>query len=447
MQGNPPCSWPLPCPNLPLQDTTEATRLEFLPHHFLLCSVGATGVLRYQDTSTGQVVATHRTRQGACDVLRQNPWNGVLCLGHGNGTVTMWTPNITTPVVRMLCHHGPVRSLAADTQGRHLATTGADGQASARQLLLLLRSSMLLLLAVAPPEAVALFLSLPHPPSPLAASLPPPTSTPPHTHLQVKVWDLRMLRPLHAYFSPSPAECCDISQRGLLAVGYGRRVQVWRDVLGSKAQSPYMTHTLAGGTLRDLRFCPYEVRPPGSPPAMLLALFVSPLFCALQQPSLQAPILIPALLASALPNSPTLWPLPSAIPAPLAPVPPAGCAGHRPQRRRVHHAGPRRGRAQLRLVCGKPFPDQQAAARGGGAQPAGQAAGEGAWRQGLGGKRVLLEAPWLQFGRCCRCHAPCCWRRCCLRCLKPRCTVEITPPSPHPDPGATPGPAPLRSRP
>ncbi|EFN58765.1 hypothetical protein CHLNCDRAFT_29762 [Chlorella variabilis] len=204
-----------------LKDTTEATRLEFLPHHFLLCSVGATGVLRYQDTSTGQVVATHRTRQGACDVLRQNPWNGVLCLGHGNGTVTMWTPNITTPVVRMLCHHGPVRSLAADTQGRHLATTGADGQASARQLLLLLRSSMLLLLAV-------------------------------------KVWDLRMLRPLHAYFSPSPAECCDISQRGLLAVGYGRRVQVWRDALGSKAQSPYMTHTLAGGTLRDLRFCPYE---------------------------------------------------------------------------------------------------------------------------------------------------------------------------------------------
>lgn len=48
------------------QDTTEATRLEFLPHHFLLGSVGATGVLRYQDTSTGRIVATHRTKQVRC---------------------------------------------------------------------------------------------------------------------------------------------------------------------------------------------------------------------------------------------------------------------------------------------------------------------------------------------------------------------------------------------
>jgi U3 small nucleolar RNA-associated protein 7 len=80
---------------------------------------------------------------------------------------------------------------------------------------------------------------------------------------QVKVWDLRMLRPLHAYLSPSPADSCDISQRGLLAVGYGGRVQVWKDALSSKAQAPYMTHRLMGGTLRDLHFCPYEVRQAG----------------------------------------------------------------------------------------------------------------------------------------------------------------------------------------
>lgn len=46
----------------------------------------------------------------------------------------MWSPNITTPAVRMLCHHGPVRSLAVDPDGRHMVTTGADGQArKARQ--------------------------------------------------------------------------------------------------------------------------------------------------------------------------------------------------------------------------------------------------------------------------------------------------------------------------
>lgn len=36
-------------------------------------------------------------------------------------------------------------------------------------------------------------------------------------------------------------------------------LQVWKDALVSKQQSPYMRHTLAGGTLRDLHFCPYEV--------------------------------------------------------------------------------------------------------------------------------------------------------------------------------------------
>lgn len=43
---------------------------------------------------------------------------------------------------------------------------------------------------------------------------------------QVKVWDIRMLRQQHAYFSHAPCEFLDISQKGLLAVGFGRRVQV-----------------------------------------------------------------------------------------------------------------------------------------------------------------------------------------------------------------------------
>jgi len=49
-------------------------------------------------------VAQHRTKLGPCDAMRHNPWNGVQCLGHANGVVTMWTPNITVPVVRLLCH-------------------------------------------------------------------------------------------------------------------------------------------------------------------------------------------------------------------------------------------------------------------------------------------------------------------------------------------------------
>jgi U3 small nucleolar RNA-associated protein 7 len=185
-----------------LTEHVDVSRLEFLPYHFLLASIGAQGVLRYQDTSTGQVVAQHRTRLGPCDALRQNPWNGVLCAGHGNGVVTMWTPTSSAPAVKMLCHHGPVRALAVDAQGRYLVTAGADAQ--------------------------------------------------------VKVWDVRTYRPLHAYFSRAPADALDISQRGLLAVGHGRRVAVWSGALGSKAAVPMLDHTLPEGSLAALRFVPYE---------------------------------------------------------------------------------------------------------------------------------------------------------------------------------------------
>lgn len=185
-----------------LKEHQDPLALEFLPHHFLLSSVGESGVLRYQDTSHGQLVAQHKTRLGPCDVMRQNPWNAVLNLGHSNGTVTMWSPNITSPLVKMLCHKGPVRALAVDPTGHYLVTAGVD--------------------------------------------------------CQVKVWDVRTFKPLHQYFSNNTVECMDISQKGLLAVGYGRRVQIWKDALSTKQQSPYMTHNLVNGTLRDLAFCPYE---------------------------------------------------------------------------------------------------------------------------------------------------------------------------------------------
>lgn len=75
---------------------------------------------------------------------------------------------------------------------------------------------------------------------------------------QVKVWDIRTFKPLHAYFANSPATSLDISQRGILAVGQGRRLQLWRDCLSSKATSPYLTHMCELGGIRNARFCPYE---------------------------------------------------------------------------------------------------------------------------------------------------------------------------------------------
>jgi hypothetical protein len=90
---------------------------------------GNTGFLKYQDTSTGQLVAEHRTKLGACVTMTQNVHNAVIYLGHQNGTVTLWTPNLPQPAVRLLAHLGPVCSVAVDPSagGRYLATAGVDG--------------------------------------------------------------------------------------------------------------------------------------------------------------------------------------------------------------------------------------------------------------------------------------------------------------------------------
>jgi WD40 repeat protein len=78
-----------------------------------------------QDTSTGKTVAEHKTKLGRCDVLALNPHNGVLAAGHGNGTVTMWSPNMSTPLVKLLSHRGPVRAAAIDRQVSHLTSATA----------------------------------------------------------------------------------------------------------------------------------------------------------------------------------------------------------------------------------------------------------------------------------------------------------------------------------
>lgn len=94
-----------------LSNHREVNRLEFLPYHFLLASVVSTGavviglknvifcfstscstswqgnygILKYQDTSTGRLVAEVRSKLGRCDTMTHNPCNATIQLGHHNG--------------------------------------------------------------------------------------------------------------------------------------------------------------------------------------------------------------------------------------------------------------------------------------------------------------------------------------------------------------------------
>jgi U3 small nucleolar RNA-associated protein 7 len=89
----------------------EPRRLEFLPYHFLLSTISGNGLLSYHDVTTGKQIVAHRTKQGLCEAMTQNPWNAVIHLGHTNGLVTLWTPNMSEAVIKMQCHQGPSKLL------------------------------------------------------------------------------------------------------------------------------------------------------------------------------------------------------------------------------------------------------------------------------------------------------------------------------------------------
>ncbi|EFE41488.1 hypothetical protein TRV_03773 [Trichophyton verrucosum HKI 0517] len=191
-----------------LNKHVEPTHLEFLPYHFLLASVGMSGFLKYTDTSTGQLVAEIPTRKGSPTSLCQNPHNAILHVGHQNGTVSLWSPNSQTALVKALVHRGPVRSVAVDKQGRYMVSTGQDQK--------------------------------------------------------MAVWDIRMFKEVHSYYVHQPGSTVAISDRGLTGVGWGTQVSVWKGLFQAaredqeKVKSPYMAWGGEGQRVEGIRWCPYE---------------------------------------------------------------------------------------------------------------------------------------------------------------------------------------------
>jgi len=140
--------------------------------------------------------------------MTQNPYNAVLHVGHQNGTVTLWSPNSSEPLVKLLAHRGPVRSLAVDREGRYMVSTGQD--------------------------------------------------------MKMAVWDIRMFKEVNNYFTRAPASSVSISDTGLTAVGWGTRTTIWKGLFNKerssqeKVQSPYMAWGGEGHSIERVRWCPYE---------------------------------------------------------------------------------------------------------------------------------------------------------------------------------------------
>ncbi|CAK9781522.1 WD40 repeat-like protein [Cutaneotrichosporon oleaginosum] len=193
-----------------LKQHIDPTHMEYLPYHYLLSTVGHAGHLKYHDVSTGQMVTQLATRLGSPSAMAQNPHSAIIHLGHANGTMTLWSPNMTTPHVKLLAHRGPLAGIAidpsADSAGRYCATAGLDGT--------------------------------------------------------VKIWDGRMWgKEVRSWTVRNNPATLAYSGRGILAVGGRTGVTTYRDPhknVDKPAPNVYLTLPTPGLSVHHAQFCPFD---------------------------------------------------------------------------------------------------------------------------------------------------------------------------------------------
>lgn len=199
--------------------------MEYLPYHYLLSTVGHAGHLKYHDTSTGVLLTQIPTHLGSPPSMAQNPHSAIIHLGHSNGTMTLWSPNMTTPHVKLLAHRGPITGIAVDpsegSAGRYVATCGMEGK--------------------------------------------------------VKIWDGRMWgKELKSWSVRNSPTTISYSQRGMLAVGGKSGITTYRDILSTSTDSnddtsttlltpnsnrmpqPYLNLALPALSAFSSKFCPFD---------------------------------------------------------------------------------------------------------------------------------------------------------------------------------------------
>ena len=82
--------------------------------------------------------------------------------------------------------------------------------------------------------------------------------------MKFAVWDVRMFKEVNSYFLRRPGSSVSISERGLVGVGWGTQVSIWKGLFDKsrndqeKIQSPYMGWGGEGKCIERLRWCPFE---------------------------------------------------------------------------------------------------------------------------------------------------------------------------------------------
>lgn len=139
--------------------------IEYLPYHFLLASYCSNG-LTYYDTSTGNIVAQHHSRQ-PYTTISQNASNAVIALGTAKGTVEWWCPATGRPAVQIFAG----AAVSSISFHREYMVTASEN---------------------------------------------------------VKVWDTRMMKVVHSYPTHKKTNGLTISATGILAINYGHETQFYK---------------------------------------------------------------------------------------------------------------------------------------------------------------------------------------------------------------------------
>jgi len=186
-----------------LKQMNNVNKLHYLPFHFLMTSINSHGYLQYLDISLGkEIFCNHVGEPGSLNVMKSNPTNGIIHLGHSNGTVTLWSPNQKSYVAKMLCHTSNILDTSISLDGNYMATSSMDSS--------------------------------------------------------IRIWDLRTWKNIAIHRLPKGARNIQFSQKGKLATAFENVVEVWNEPWNpEKCEKPYASHTIPT-QIRSISFCPFE---------------------------------------------------------------------------------------------------------------------------------------------------------------------------------------------
>lgn len=135
------------------------------------------------------------------------------------GVVTLWSPNVKEPLVKMLCHKSAIKSLAINQNGNYMITSGLD-------------------------------------------------------HF-LNVWDLRTYKQLKSIKLKAGASFLTFSQKNYIAAALRNEITVFNNELVELGGRPtnedeeqlveiyneknvYLKHRITNVSIQNLQFCPYE---------------------------------------------------------------------------------------------------------------------------------------------------------------------------------------------